>query len=283
MKEKAFWYLLNEAAFIHKVVLSVWTDEKPIPDQLLEAENIGIGSPKSRYARRLWGITPLTGNPVEVLYGKLSRFPRVPPCRVTMWSKEVPLTGAQVNETMRLLFPTATRIRPVLVELTFDLRKKKVTVAQLQQHILYRARQITELSDFAGKRTTYIGSPRSPLEVKLYDKIKSNGIVRLELILRRKFLSDYNFQEPNNLVTLRSIALDSIFSVRRFSRARIAKATIGWRDEYWRDMVGDWESDGRPLQMLCRMLGGKGDATGRLFPRSRLQRTLEEMQKNLVW
>ncbi len=282
MTEKVFRYLLNEAAFVDGIALSVWTDRNPILDQLVDSKSIGILGPKSRYARLLSGKAPLTGNLVEVLYGRVSRFPRVPPYRVVIRSEEMPLTGAQVNETMRLLFPTATKIRPVLVELTFDLMKK-VTVDQLQQHMIYRARQITELTDFAGKRTTYIGSPRSPLEIKLYDKVKSKGIVRLELILQRKFLSDCKIQEPDNLVTLRSVALDSIFSVRRFSRPRIAKATTGWSDEYWQDMARNWEFDGRPLQMLCRMLGGGGDVTGRLFPRSGLQRTVEKMQKNLIW
>jgi hypothetical protein len=279
MTGKVFRYLLNEAAFVDTIALSVWTEENTILDQLLDARNIGILSRNSFYARRLSGRAPLTGNPVDVLYGKVSRFPRVPPCRVVLRSEEVPLTGAQVNETMRLLFPNATRIQPVLVELTFDL--KRVSVPKLQQQIVHRARQWQELQDVGRRKTLYIGSPASSWQLRIYDKTKR--VVRLELILQQKFLSDLGIRQPDAIVRLRSLQLRQYFSLRRFSPSRIAAATKGWRDEYWQDMAREWESDGRPLQMLCRMLGGKGDTTGRLFPRSGLQRTVEKMQKNRVW
>src|ERR1019366_1795437 len=139
VSEKVFPYLLNKAAFVDTIVMSVWTDEKPVLYQLLDEKREGILKPGSPYARLVKGKAPLTGNPVQILYGKVSRFPRVPPCYVTMWSEEVPLTGAQVNETMRLLFPDATRIQPVMVELTFDLTK--TSVGYLHRHMIHRSRQ----------------------------------------------------------------------------------------------------------------------------------------------
>lgn len=285
MTEKVFKYLLNEAAFVDRIVLSVWTDGKPVRDQLVDWESIGILSRerKSNYARLLSGKTSLTGNPVDIRYGKVSRFPRVPPCQVTLRSEEVPMTGAQVNETMRSLFPTATRIRPVEVELTFDLQKKNVFVARLHQQMIHRARQTDEEADSFGRRTIYVGSPRSSWQVKVYDKIKAKRIVRLELTLRRALLRKIGIAQPDNMASLRAIELEDMFSLRRFSHPRIVAASNGWRDEYWREMACDWEFYGRPLQMLCRMLDAKGDVRARLFPRSRLQRTLETMQKNLIW
>jgi hypothetical protein len=283
MTEKVFRYLLNEAAFVDRIVLSVWTDRKPVPDQLVDSKSIGILSRKSRYARRLSGKCPLTGNPVEVLYGKVSRFPRVPPCSVALRSETVPLTGSQVNETMRSLFPTATRIQPVLVELTFDFRKRNVFVGRLHQCLIHRARQTSEVTDLVGRRTIYIGSAASSWQVKIYDKVKRKRIVRLELTLRRALLRNIRIEQPDNITSLRSIELEKMFSLRRFSSPRIVAATNGWRDVYWQDMARNWEFDDRPLQMLCRMLNGKGDVTGRLFPRSALQRTVETMQKNLIW
>jgi hypothetical protein len=156
--EIVFPYLLNKAAFVDTIWMSVWTDEKPVLYQLLDEKREGILKSGSPYARLVEGKAPLTGNPVQILYGKVSRFPRVPPCRVTMWSEEVPLTGAQVNEAMRLLLPAATRIQPTLVELTFDLAK--TSVGYLHRYMIHGARQWNELVD-RRRRTVYVGSPAS--------------------------------------------------------------------------------------------------------------------------
>jgi hypothetical protein len=277
--EKVFPYLLNKAAFVDTIRMSVWSDEKPIPDQLLDAKNDGILSGKPLYARRLSGRTPLTGNPVRILYGKVSRFERVPSCRVDMRSEDVPLTGSQVNETIRLLLPAATRIQPKLVELTFDLTK--TSVGYLHRHMIHGARQWDEVADGWGRRTVYIGSPKSPWQVRIYDK--TERVVRLELILRRGFLPGYGILQPDKILTLRSLKLQTMFSLRRFSRPRVAVATNSWNDQYWQDVACNWERNGSSLQSLCRMLVGRGDKTGRLFPFARLQQTLERMQANLIW
>jgi hypothetical protein len=276
--EIVFPYLLNKAAFIDTILMSVWAKEKPVLYQLLDEKREGILKPGSSYARLVKGRAPLTGNPVEIVYGKISRFSNVPPCQVRMRSEEVPLTGAQVNETMRLIFPTATRIQPVLVELTFDLTK--VSVGYLHRHMIHRARQWNEMGDTAG-RTAYIGSPASAWEIRIYDK--TERVVRLELILRKGILPDNGILQPDNVLTLRSLELQRMFSLRKFSRPRVAAATMGWNDPYWQDVACNWERSGSPLQRLCRMLVGRGDKIGSLFPFARLQRTLENMQRNLIW
>jgi hypothetical protein len=278
--EIVFPYLVSKAAFIDTIKLSVWTEEKPILGQLVDENNDPILNGKSRYARLVEGKAPLTGNPVEIFYGKVSRFPRVPPCQVKMRSEEVPLTGAQVNETMRLIFPAATRIQPVLVELTFDLTK--ISVDYLHQHMIHRSRQWNEWWDrVRGRRTVYIGSPASAWEIRIYKK--TERVVRLELILRKRILPDNGILQPDNVLTLRSLKLQPMFSLRKLSRPRVAAATKSWNDPYWQDVACYWDYYGGPLQLLCRMLNGRGDKTGRLFPLARFQRTLETMQANLIW
>jgi hypothetical protein len=148
--------------------------------------------------------------------------------------------------------------------------------------MIHGARSFVELSDLDGRTTVYIGSPKSPWQIRIYDKAKPKGIVRLELILRRNLLFDYGIRQPDTVVTLRSMELKSMFSLRRFAPARLAAATNGWRDVVRRDIVGEWEQYGGTAQLLCRMLRGRGDE-GRLFPRSGLQRTVEKMQQNLIW
>jgi hypothetical protein len=277
--EKVFPYLLNRAAFIDTITMSVWEEQKPILKQLLDEKKKPILGRKSKYAWRAMGKAPLTGNPVKVLYGKNSRFPRVPACRVTMWSEEVPLTGSQVNETMRLIFPDATRIQPTQVELTFDL--ERVSVNRLHRQMIHRARQWTEMQDSFWRKTVYIGSPASPWQVKIYDK--TDGVVRLELTLRRDLLRENRIEEPDKVVTLRSLELQSMFSLRRFSRPRVMAATAAWNDPYWEDVACGWEQNSGLFQRLCRMLGGRGDKAVVLFPIARRQQTLEKMQQNLIW
>jgi hypothetical protein len=276
-----FRYCLNNAAFIDRVVLSVNSDKKPTLDQLLDREDKGILSPKSRksfYSRCCKGKAPNTGNPVQVLYGRVSRFPRVPPYRVVMRSEEVPLTGAQVNEVIRLLFPGATSVRPVLVELTFDL--KSTSVNYLQRHVLHRARLYYEYSSLRGK-TAYFGSSSSPWQLRIYDK--APGIVRVELILKVKLLSRYGIQQPDGIGTLRSLKLNSMFAFKKFSRPRIIEATSSWSDEYWREAVREWYYYGQHLNGLSRILGKSRSETDRIFPLSGVQRRVVKMQRNLIW
>ena len=273
-----FRYCFNNAAFIDRIVLSVNSDAKPVLDQLLEAKDKGILSRKSFYSRCCKAKAPLTGNPVRVLYGKVSRFPRVPAFRVLMWSEMVPLTGAQVNEFIRLVFPGAISCRPVLVELTFDL--KSTSVSYLQRHILHRARLYYEYSSLGGK-TAYFGSSSSPWQLRIYDK--APGIVRVELILKVKLLSRYGIQQPDRIITLRSLNLARMFAFKKFSRPRIMEATNSWRDEYWREAARDWDYFGQHLNGLSRILGKSRSEIDRIFPLARVQRTVDKMQRNLIW
>lgn len=65
------------------------------------------------------GCWKVTGNPVTTLYGKVNRFSPVPPCRLTVRSESLPVTGAQVNRLVASVFPAA-RVRISSVELTVD-------------------------------------------------------------------------------------------------------------------------------------------------------------------
>jgi hypothetical protein len=99
--ETTFKYLLNKAAFIDGITLSVWTQGKPVVEGLVDVEQKPILTSKSIYARYVSAKSPLTGNPVEIWYGKVPKFPRVPNCQMRMRSEFLPLTGSQINETVR--------------------------------------------------------------------------------------------------------------------------------------------------------------------------------------
>jgi hypothetical protein len=279
-KNIVFKHLLNQSAFVDRIGLSVWTEEKPLVDGLLEVENTGILSRDSLYSRRISGISPLTGNPVRILYGKVSRLPRVPPVSIGFRSEELPLTGSQVNETVRMLFPGAQKVQPVVAELTFDLTE--VSVGELHRGLIHRARQWNELEDASGKKTVYVGSAKSAWQIRIYDK--APRIVRFELIVRREFLSQYRILQADSLLGLRIVDVLPLFSLRIVSRDELSveAARRYASDSFWIDFLCS-EIDRRPLQSLCRMLSVTVSDRNRLFPVSPLQAILSRMQRNLVW
>ena len=282
-----FKHLLNEAAFIDRIDLSVWATEKPVTDGLLDRDMAPIltrnsqkpdyKKSKSLYAYRVSGKSNLTSNPVRLVYGKVSRLPRVPPMCVALWSEAMPVTGAQVNETLRMLLPNATRVQPVSVELTFDF--EGIGIDTLNHGVIYRARTWDQVEDNSGSRTIYIGSRRSPWQLKIYDKAR--GVARFELTLRRGFLSGIGVQQPDNILSLRLLDLRKMFSFCRVDGAEIRREAMKrWPgDQYWQEFACEWEGDGRPMQSLLRLLRGRKS----VFTSSPLQRTLEKMQMNLVW
>ncbi len=274
-----FGYCSNQAAFIDRIVLSVWSNAKPKLNRLPKAKDSGILSQKSLYARLFNGEDPLTGNPVQIKYIKVSPFPRVPPYSMTIRSEKLPLTGAQINELLRLTFPEATRIQPVLVEVPFDL--KGTSVGEIEYRMIHRARLYSVLQDPYARRTFYCGSPSSSWQIRVYDK--AEDLVRLEVVLRRAYLQKFGIRQPDSLVRLRSLPLDQMFTIRKFSRPNVVAATKNWRDQYWRDAASSWGYFKKSLRLLARMLGKTRSEIDQIFPRSRLQRVVESMQANLIW
>ena len=96
---RVFSWAVDNVAFIHKIVLSV--DEKLKPEfeaELRHPVSQGIrATSDSLYSRAVSGSCWLSGNPVDVVYGRTKKFKNVPLLRITMHSKRVPLTGAQVR------------------------------------------------------------------------------------------------------------------------------------------------------------------------------------------
>src|SRR5580700_2916485 len=97
MNAVAFNYLVDAVAFIDRIEFSIDSDQPPVSRNILAATNTGILNSQSFHSRCISGKCSITGNPVKILYGKATRLPQVPPCRMVLRSEEVPWTGAQAN------------------------------------------------------------------------------------------------------------------------------------------------------------------------------------------
>jgi hypothetical protein len=275
---RVFRYLIDQAAFVDTIRLSAFTNQRPELDQLADVKSIGIRSEKSTYSRKVSGIWNVTGNPVSIAYGRVNRFPRVPDASLTVRSESRPVTGAELNKLVGTIFPEATRVRPSLVELTFDV--STLSYPKMFQSAVYRAIRTSTFKSARGERTLNIGSLRSPWSATIYEKIKDEGILRIEFKLRRGFLSARGMNTPNDLLALRGLQISNLMSFRKFSRAGAAAETEGWPET-----AVDWcqRSSTRPLWLVNRILLNNGADASRVLPMSSKQRQLERMQTQLVW
>jgi hypothetical protein len=273
---KVFGHLVDKAAFVDTITLSVDCGEKPRLEKIVERKSDGIMSRQSNYARMVRGKWIVTGNPVTILYGKVNRFSGVPPCRLTVRSEATPVTGAQVNKLVQSIFPAANDVRVSLVELTFDV--STFSFSDVYSSVLYRAMHTRSFGNERHGRTIEIGSPRSLWFASIYEKKES--VLRVEFKLRRGFLSSKGMNSANDLVGMRSLQLEKLLSLRKFRRTRINAATQGWPE-----VARDWylRSDTRPKWLLHRMARAHGLNPNYVLPKSMNQRQLESMQRQLVW
>lgn len=273
---KVFPHLVNKAAFIDTIRLSVHSDQRPRLAEITDHQNIGILSRHSNYARKITGTWTATGNPIMILYGKVNRFPEVPPVSLTVRSESMPVTGAQINRMVEAVFPTDSDVHVSLVELTFDV--STFSYLEAYRSVVHRAIDRNEFGDKRNGRTLEIGSPRSLWFASIYEKRRD--VLRVEFKLKRGYLSAQGLNCPDDLVALRTLPLSKLMSLRKLSNLRITATTEGWSE-----MAREWcvRSATRPLWLLQRMACANGLDANRLLPKSPSQRQLEAMQRLLVW
>ena len=93
---RVFPWLVDKAAFVDKIVLSVNGKLKAdFEYELIDAESKGILRPGTLYCRSVSGVFGLTDDPVVIRYGKAKKFTNVPAVQIVMQSEAVPVTAAQ--------------------------------------------------------------------------------------------------------------------------------------------------------------------------------------------
>src|SRR5690349_20021298 len=106
-----FAYTTDYAAFIDRVVISVWRPDvnaAAIKGTLEKETNSPILATGRIYSWCLSGKERLSRNPVAIVYGPVRKFVNVPKAQITFRSESVQFTGAQVIVAiMELLGPRA--------------------------------------------------------------------------------------------------------------------------------------------------------------------------------
>jgi hypothetical protein len=271
---------VGKAAFVDKIVLSC--SERPsdgFEEFLSNFETHGVLHRRARYSRRVSASENLTENPVRIIYGRVHKFPNLPQAQLTIQSERLPVTAAQALLIAKRLMNAGSSMKVSSLELTFDLRVG--TVAGILDHIVHRAKRERLLVDAQGRRTLYVGSPKSLWQVRVYQKTRS--IVRIEFILRQRFLSKYEIRQPEEVLLLRNLKIWDLFSLRRFSRSRAIRATRDLQDKHVRFMIANWPLYRRPLNDLVYLLKKTGIDPWLVLRKTRLQERLEAMQRRLLW
>jgi hypothetical protein len=271
---------VNESAFIDKAIFSLWGKKREVPSSEIRIiQNSPIGGDKSFYARRLQAVLVPTGNPVELRYGRIQPFRRLPPARLLLHSETTPMTGAQVVLAAQSLMQQPFRGHVSLLELTFDVTG--FSISTLSRHLFTRARSERHIGDDLGRRTIYIGAPTSGWQLRIYQKTTS--VVRIEFVLRLPFLRAQGVRRPQDVLLLSTLDLSRLVSFRELDQSRL-RATINDVAEDWqRRVLLDWPRR-YPTQKLEQILRTSyGAETSHLLVDSQAQHLLRRMQKRLVW
>jgi hypothetical protein len=165
------------------------------------------------------------------------------------------------------------------LELTFDVTD--ISLEYVRDNLIHRAaRAVNTLRDERGYGTTYVGSPRSAWQVRIYQKNKS--VVRIEFILRKSFLSKYGIQRLEDVVLLSRINIWRLLSVREFSRSKALLATAKLNNLV-REIVLDSARFNRPRDTVLFILRRNRIKPTLVYRRTNLQKKLETMQHRLIW
>ena len=201
-EEGTFSHTVNQCAHFDGVRISVWGQlRRNFEKKISAVRNRPIGGPDSMYSRAIEGLLKATGNPFQLKYGRHPSRPRpyIPPFQLTMRSEDAPVTWAQLTDVMGCLFAVVHRYKISFVELTFDTNLAfEVIVRDFQTS----ARHFRKMQDGEGNRTLYIGSLRSPWQVRIYEK--GPRITRVEFALRSKALRALGITHGHELLQLRT-------------------------------------------------------------------------------
>jgi hypothetical protein len=164
-----------------------------------------------------------------------------------------------------------------LVELTFDLTG--VTVEWLRRCIVTRAHKFAQRTDQFGRRTLYIGGKTSPWQLRIYDK--ADGVVRLELILRRPFLRKCGIDALRHLRKLRRMKLGSLLCLCRVSQAGLSEFANGLHFGA-KTVLVNWLRDLTLQELKQRAAICGWTLPPSLIVQARQDRQLQEMHARLI-
>jgi len=200
---EVFPHLVNQAAFVDKVVAEIWGSrrKRSIP-RIIGKSNVPIGGPHSFYARCLSRRHALSGNPLQLKYGRMRNYANLSPLKLTMFTLGSPITCADLLMSLDGLLQRGYRVVISSVELTFD--TQGIPLGTFGRDLCSCA-HVTEVEDASGRTTIYVGGSRSPWQLRIYHK--TYFTVRVEFIVRSRFLRALNIRRPQDLLLLKKADL----------------------------------------------------------------------------
>jgi len=275
-----FKHAEGTAAFFHRAAFGVEGVRRQRPEVDVRCSpNIAIGGPSRPYARSIHGICMRTGNPFELRYGANRRFPHLPSTNLRFWSNACPLTETEVEQVAASIFRAGFVMRPSLLELTFDIAD--VTFGFARDHYVSPFRYEREFVDEQGGNTIYIGSPHSPVQVRIYDK--RLGLLRLEIVFRSGYLRAHRMREIADVEAIRGVDLSRIIRLCRTHAHRALNSSLrNMPDDSRKKLLLNWPEH-RPLQLWVKLLRYWRANPGRHLIDCELQRRVAAMQRRMVW
>lgn len=207
MTTNYFRLLVADASFVDTLVLSIrGARKKRTGYKVRLGRNVPIASHSSNYARTQHGHCCLTGNPLEVRYGRIrpSRK-RVPPFSVVIRSEVTPVTLESAVASVEALFRKGYRATISRFELTFDTH---IPLRFIARHAVCRLR----MRNWRG--SLYFGSARSDWQIRVYQK--APGITRVEWVLRRGFLQSFGINSLQKIKDAAQLPIFGSFALREF-------------------------------------------------------------------
>ena len=273
-----FNYAVNRAAFIDKVIVDVKGTRRTrsIP-RVRKQQNLAIAGPGRFYARVMRGIDAVAGNGLQLKYGLMRRFENLSPFVLTLWADSRPVTCAGVLCALDSLLRLGHKSTISAVELTFD--TESIPVWRFARELCTRARMITEIYNNGLLATLYVGSARSPLQVRIYRKTFS--IVRVEFVLRSVFLRAHGIRRPPDLLLLRKVDLWKHVGFHEVEHRRGDELPPGVRKPWLQRGLS--LPPAMPAAIVERCLRDEGINPSRWVVSSEREHLLRKMQSNLVW
>lgn len=275
-----FEHLVDRAAFLDRLEIGLWGVQRQNVLPVLETEpSKPIGGKKRAYGRAIHGLCRATENPFEFRYGRLNNYPQIAPFRLVLHSGRTPLTGTHVSLVAGALLRGGYSSQLSLLELTFDVTGH--TVGYFRQHLFTRARRIRQLRDPHGRETLYVGGPRSPWQLIVYQK--TDSVVRVEFKIRRAFLHQRGMERAQDLLRFRRLSLWDLVSFREFDDKKLRSALKSKPDSKHKSLVLESPRI-TPHQVLAMFLRWRlGINPDTVLKPSEVESVLRRMQSNFIW
>jgi hypothetical protein len=272
-----FPHLVNAASFVDVIDIALWGVRRiNVPGWIQQKNNLAIGGPGRAYARCIRGVNKKTGNRLQFRYGKFLPYKNVSPFALSVRSDRLPVTCADVELAIAAFLRLGYKATVSRIEFTFDV--KDIPLDLFARELCTTARTFKEFESDSGT-TLYAGGPRSPLQLKIYQK--TYAIVRSELTLRSVFLRRHGIVRPQEAFQLRKARLWDHVSFREVNQSDGDALPTRIRKHWTR--LGHGLPPDMPAAIVLKSLRESRADPSRWLVRSPREVLLRKMQHSMIW